>query len=172
MALGAWPDCGQGYGDLRVRPMGVGGAGGALWTWPVGWGWGLFGGRGHSPWAGLDDQYGGVACRQVCGAYGLLGAGLHDSPRPQLQTWARLEEVRAAIAGLEAEKEEVALAVHALVVSPPPSLWHYGTLCSPLSPHLTHSPPPQTTHAKDTLHAVRPPGRLLWIPPSPTLLGR
>ncbi|POI20969.1 hypothetical protein CIB84_015284 [Bambusicola thoracicus] len=41
-------------------------------------------------------------------------------------TWARLEEVRAAIARLEAEKEEVALAVHGLV----------------------------TAHAKDTLHAV------------------
>ncbi|XP_010726191.1 serine--tRNA ligase, mitochondrial, partial [Meleagris gallopavo] len=46
--------------------------------------------------------------------------------REILQTWTRLEEVRAAIARLEAEKEEVALAVHALV----------------------------TTHAKDTLHAV------------------
>ncbi|XP_031463008.1 serine--tRNA ligase, mitochondrial isoform X2 [Phasianus colchicus] len=46
--------------------------------------------------------------------------------REILQTWARLEEVRAGIARLEAEKEEVALAVHALV----------------------------TTHSKDTLHAV------------------
>ncbi|XP_021234714.1 serine--tRNA ligase, mitochondrial isoform X1 [Numida meleagris] len=46
--------------------------------------------------------------------------------REILQTWARLEEVRAAIARLEAEKGKVALAVHALVAA----------------------------HAKDTLHAV------------------
>lgn len=129
--------------------MVVGGAGGALWTWPVGWGWGLFGGRGHSPWAGLDDQYGGRGLWAVGGAYGLLGAGLCDSPRPQLQTWARLEEVRAAIAGLEAEKEEVALAVHALVVSPPILMaLRYSMLppVPPISPILPpHRPPTPRT---------------------------
>lgn len=70
---------------------------------------------------------GGVALRA-------LGARLRDRPRPQLQTWARLEEVRAAIARLEAEKEEVALAVHALVVSPPPPHLTCVTLCPPTAP--------------------------------------
>lgn len=40
-------------------------------------------------------------------------------PRPQLQTWARLREVRAAIARLEAQRDEVARGVRELVVSAP-----------------------------------------------------
>uniref|UniRef100_A0A493SU63 Uncharacterized protein n=1 Tax=Anas platyrhynchos platyrhynchos TaxID=8840 RepID=A0A493SU63_ANAPP len=92
-------------------------------------GGGAWGGRGLCPGGGGASKSSGC-CPGAQGAGLAVWAWPESWPRPQLQTWARLREVRAAIARLEAQRDEVARGVRELVAS----------------------------HAKDALQTVRPRG--------------
>uniref|UniRef100_A0A493T197 Uncharacterized protein n=1 Tax=Anas platyrhynchos platyrhynchos TaxID=8840 RepID=A0A493T197_ANAPP len=79
-------------------------------------GGGAWGGRGLCPGGGGASKSSGC-CPGAQGAGLAVWAWPESWPRPQLQTWARLREVRAAIARLEAQRDEVARGVRELVAS-------------------------------------------------------